>query len=283
MVQRRLNFYFMKSLNELKSPLIIAFFVAIGLEVVAATVIFYYNPSNISEIITLLFAAILATATVFYAILTMRLVHETGQYVRLTGELLSETKKTREVLTDPKILVEVQPRFMQPPDSKRREEFLLELSKDPHVSLNHPRIEFNLIFRNIGPGPAYDITPKIINIKDIKVENPNVSPIILDYLKKLISALSEGLSGLRPFEWGIDYIAPNDKRSFFFWNVTIESDYLYLAEYFADYAMRIEVEYYKHPKEKRKDSEKPFTNTYLIDFSYLVELIPSIVRAGEQQ
>jgi hypothetical protein len=275
----------MEGLNELKSPLIIAFFVIFVLETVAAIVISaimisYYSPINISEIITLYFTAILATATVFYAILTTRLVSETSQYVRLTGQLVSETKKTREVLTNPKILAEVQPRFMWPSDPKQEEEFLLESSKNPDIDLKKPRIEFELIFRNIGPGPAYDITPKIIHTKSIDFNKPNVNPEILDYLKKLIDELSEGLSKLKPFERGIDYIAPNDKRLFFFWSVTIISDYVTLAEYLANYAVKIKIDYHKYPKEMREGFEKPFTDTYLIDFSYLVELIPSIVRAS---
>lgn len=169
----------MEGLNELKSPLIIAFFVIFVLETVAtimisAIMISYYTPINISEIITLYFTAILATATVFYAILTTRLVSETSQYVRLTGQLVSETKKTREVLTNPKILAEVHPRFMWPSDPKQEEEFLLESSKNPDIDLKKPRIEFELIFRNIGPGPAYDITPKIIDTKNIDFNKPNI-------------------------------------------------------------------------------------------------------------
>jgi hypothetical protein len=62
--------------------------------------------------------------------------------------------------------------------------------------------------------------------------------------------------------------------------VTIISDYVTLAEYLANYAVKIKIDYHKYPKEMREGFEKPFTDTYLIDFSYLVELIPSIVRAG---
>jgi len=258
----------MKGLNELNAPLIIVLFIIVGLGIVATCAI-YFNPTRTSEIITLCFTAIIAIATLFYAILTTLLV--------------SETKKTHEVLTNPKILVEVQPRFMLPPDPRREEEYVLELSRDPNIDLKKSRIEFELIFRNIGLGPAYDIKPKIIEIKDIKIDKPNENPIILDYLKKLINVLSERLPRLRPFERDILYIAPNDKRSFFLGNVTVIPDYVTLAEYLDNYAVKIEVDYHKYPEDKRKVSEKPFTDTYLIDFSYLTELISNIVRADNQQ
>ncbi|MGB8310647.1 MAG: hypothetical protein WCE81_02140 [Halobacteriota archaeon] len=266
----------MKDLNELKSPLIIALFIVVGLGIVAAIVI-HYN----SETITSYSTVILAMATVLYAILTIGLVSETGQYVRLTDQLVSETKKTREVLTNPKILVEAQPRFIWPSDSIREEERQIERRKNPDIDVEKSRVEFELIFRNIGPGPAYDITPKIIDIKKIDFDNPNVSPVSLDYLKKLINELSKRLSGLRPFERGIDYIAPNDKRLFFLWSVNIIFDYITLAEYLANYTVKIKIDYHKYPKEMREGFEKPqFTDTYLIDFSYPVESIPSIMRAA---
>jgi hypothetical protein len=75
-----------------------------------------------SGLMTLLFSGVVAVSTFFYAILTWKLV--------------SETRKTREAQTEPKIEVRIWP----------REEYI-----------NF----FDLIIENIGSGPAYDIHFKL--------------------------------------------------------------------------------------------------------------------------
>lgn len=281
----------MRGLNALKSP-IAALFIVFIVETVAAVAFYHYNQTNISEIITSYFTVILATSTVFYVILTMRLVSETRQYVRLTDQLVSETRKTREVLTDPKISVEAKPKFKQPSNYNRQAVISLESSKYLHIQhvdlIKEPRIEFELIFRNIGSGAAYDITPKIldINIKNIDVDKPNQSSKSKlkssDDLEDLISELFAKLSEVRAFESGIDYIAPNDKKLFFFWTVNV-TPYNMLAEHLVNYTVKIKIDYHKYPEEMREGVKKPFTDTYSIYFSDLVESIFRTITVGDQQ
>jgi hypothetical protein len=75
-----------------------------------------------SGALTIIFSALVAIATVVYAILTWRLV--------------SETRKLREAQTEPKVFISIQP----------REEW---------ISL------IDLVIQNIGFGPAYDINFEI--------------------------------------------------------------------------------------------------------------------------
>lgn len=257
-------------------------------------------PNYLNETITLVFSAVLAVATVVYVILTNRLVSETREtgkatadYVKhtkdlvyQTKDLVTETRKTREVQTDPKILVEVQPKYVRPPEGQ--DETILELFKNPEMNLDEPRLEFDLVVRNIGPGPAYDITPEILGEECVEFDKPDEDPIThkyenpanLKHIKKRRDSLSKGLSELRAFKDGISYIGPNDERSFYFWDVGIK-EYPSIKDFVADYTVKIEVRYNKYPKEKRDGSEIPFHDTYLIDFSYLVERrIPYLVRRG---
>lgn len=127
-----------------RNGLLVSLAFAIGLAILAIA----RFPNNTGEIVTLFFSAIVAIAAVFYTI--------------LTSALVSETRKTREVQTSPKILAEVRPRYVPAP--KDKDEMLIDLMhKIPEMNLKENRLEFDLVVRNVGPGPAYDITPKIID------------------------------------------------------------------------------------------------------------------------
>jgi hypothetical protein len=227
---------------------------AIGLAILAIA----RFPNNTGEIVTLFFSAIVAIAAVFYTI--------------LTSALVSETRKTREVQTSPKILVEVRPRYVPAP--KDKDEMLIDLMhKIPEMNLKENRLEFDLVVRNVGPGPAYDITPEIIDeAGGMQFDKPG------GYENKLMQSLSAGLRELKAFKSGrINYIGPNDERSFFFWNVSVWH-YLSIMHLVADKTVKIQVKYYKYPKEMREGSEKPCNDTYSIDFPYVVELIRPLIR-----
>lgn len=240
--------------------LIIIVFIAIFL---GASFAYYNYPYLVSEIINISLSAVLTTATV--------------GYVFLTSELVSETKKAQEALTDPRILVEVEPRYRPPPDPKRLDEFMAQLAKNPNTDLKNPRIEFCLVFRNIGSGPAYNVTPTITEQKDAEVSYP--SPPIAESLRKKIQSLSN-FSELSPFKSTIRYIAPNSERSFFLGDIPSDLEFQTLAPYLREQVMRIKVEYCKYPEDTRKADQKQFSVTYPIDYPYVVEWIQNILSAG---
>jgi hypothetical protein len=233
--------------------------VSLAIAIVLAILTIARFPNNINEIITLFFSAIVAIAAVFYTV--------------LTSALVSETRKTREVQTDPKILVEVRPRYVPAP--KDKDEWLIDLMhKIPEMNLKENRLEFDLVARNIGYGPAYDIILNIIeNVGGMELGKPS------GYENKLMQSLSTGLYELIDSKsGGIDYIGPNHERSFFFWNVIVWH-YLTVMHLVVDKTVKIEVKYYKYPKEMRTGSENPFKDTYSIDFPYVAELIRSLIRS----
>ena len=111
--------------------------VSLAIAIVVAIFAIALFPNNTGEIITLFFSAIVAIAAVFYTI--------------LTSALVSETRKTREVQTNPKILVEVRPRYVPAP--KDHDETFIDLMHEiPVTNLKQNRLEFYLVVRNIGPG-----------------------------------------------------------------------------------------------------------------------------------
>jgi hypothetical protein len=168
--------------------------------------------------------------------------------------------------------VEVRPRYVPAP--KDKDEMLIDLMhKIPEMNLKENRLEFDLVVRNIGLGPAYDITPEIISeAGGMKLDQPG------GYENKLMQSLSTGLHQLKSLESGrINYIGPNDERSFFFWSVTAWH-YFNIMRLVADKTVKIEVKYYKYPEERRESSEKPCKDTYSIDFPYVVELIRPLMR-----
>ena len=63
------------------------------------------------------------------------------------------------------------------------------------------------------------------------------------YENKLMQSSSTGLHKLKTFKNGrINYIGPNDERSFFFWDVSI-SYYLSIMRLVADKTVKIQVKY----------------------------------------
>jgi len=149
---------------------------------------------------TVLFSAIVALATVVYAILTWRLV--------------TETKEMREVQTEPKIAVIFQP----------REEWINLI---------------DLVIKNIGLGPAYDIQFEI---------NPN-----FEYRQ------GQFLSKLNFVKNGIKYLAPNQKMQFF------------LTSLVQDFEKKTKTPFDVKVTYKNKIGES-YTETFTIDFSELIGL-----------
>ena len=97
------------------------------------------------EAITLIFSFVVTTSTVFYAILTWRLI--------------SETIKMRKAQTEPRISIYVQP---------------------CQVSMSF----FDIVIKNIGLGPAYDVRFEILEEFDVK-EGRKLSEI--DFIKEGIN------------------------------------------------------------------------------------------------
>ena len=149
---------------------------------------------------TILFSAIVALATVVYAILTWRLV--------------TETKEMRKVQTEPKISVIFQP----------REEWINLI---------------DLVIKNIGLGPAYDIKFEI---------KPD-----FEYRQ------GHFLSKLNFVKNGIKYLAPNQKMQFFLTSL------VHNFEKKTKTPFDIKVTY------NNKIGE-PYTEIFTIDFSELVGL-----------
>ncbi|HKL43368.1 MAG TPA: hypothetical protein VJ962_12375 [Clostridia bacterium] len=112
-----------------------------------------------SGVISLIFSGVVAASTVVYSILTSKLV--------------SETIKMRKVETEPELSVIIQP----------REEFISFI---------------DLIIKNIGNGPAYDIS--------------------FDISKEFITPADKKLSKL-PIMKDINYMAPSQKIQFFLANM----------------------------------------------------------------
>lgn len=164
-----------------------------------SAVIFLDFLNKNSGAFTILFSFIVASATVVYAILTCKLV--------------TETKKMREVQTEPKFSVIFQP----------REEWINFI---------------DLVIKNIGLGPAYNIKFKI---------NPDFEYRKGHFLSKL------------NFMKGIKYLAPNQKMQFFLTS---------LVENFEDKIktpFKIKVTY-------NNKTGKTYTETFTIDFFELVGL-----------
>lgn len=107
-------------------------------------------------VLSLLFGAVVAIATVFYA--------------RLTRALVAETKRMREAQTEPQLLVQV------------------EISS---VWVNF----VNICVRNIGAGPAYDVT------------------LTLD--RDIVPEQGPELSSWGPFKHGISFLAPGQVHTRF--------------------------------------------------------------------
>jgi len=116
---------------------------------------FEWLTSN-QETATLIFAGIVALSTVVYAI--------------LTGILVLETRRLREVQTEPKIAVFIKP----------REEFLNAI---------------NLYVKNIGLGPAYNVSFEIVS----------------DNLSEGERLLIDDFSKAKFFSTGLKYLGPNQQ------------------------------------------------------------------------
>lgn len=130
-------------------------------------IIDFLNQNN--GAITVIFSTVVAIATVVYAILTWKLV--------------SETRKMREVQTEPKISATIQ-------------------ADERYINW------INLIIQNIGLGPAYNIkfelNPDFVDENIPDVEN-------LDEFFKL--------SEVGFIKNGLPYFAPNQKIQFFLTNI----------------------------------------------------------------
>ncbi|RLJ09256.1 MAG: hypothetical protein DRP13_00590 [Candidatus Aenigmatarchaeota archaeon] len=149
---------------------------------------------------TVLFSGIVALATVVYAILTWKLV--------------SETKELREAQTEPRISVIYQP----------REEWINFI---------------DLVIKNIGLGPAYDIKFEI---------TPD-----FEYRK------GHFLSELNFMKKGIKYLAPNQRIQFF------------LTSMVEDFENKIKKPFTIKVIYKNKFGKK-YSESFVIDFSELVGL-----------
>jgi hypothetical protein len=230
--------------DELKSPLVIVLLFIFAVAIGVAIYIFFLYQNYFGETITLIFSGIVATATVFYVILTRQLVfetkktrQETAEYVKLTDQLVDETRKMREIQTDPKIFVEVTPRGIM---------------LDTVLTT-----DLDLVVRNIGFGPAYDITFKKLE------ESSNLGVNSTDNKSGATYSLRSSLSAV--LEKQINYLAPSSEVSWLFWPVI--SNY---ENEMTGYVVKISVEYYKYPKDIRENASKPFSETYTVDFTHVM-------------
>ncbi|MGZ4848927.1 MAG: hypothetical protein ACXV3D_04535 [Halobacteriota archaeon] len=193
----------------------------VGIVVVALT-IYSQFPDRTSEIITGSLSAILTVSTVFY--------------VFLTSELVSETRRIYELQTDPKVSVEVRPRnVMLGPTTTQ---------------------ELQLVIRNIGLGPAHDITLRKMSETRAETLASENGP----------NSLSVSLSKIS--EESIAFLAPDSEIRLLLWFVIHNYE-----DVLNGYSVMLGVEYYKYPERMRKPDSQPFNETYTIDFTQVMELM----------
>jgi hypothetical protein len=234
---------------------------------VVASVFSIVYPNYVSQIFTLAFSGVIAIATL--------------SYVFLTGRLVSETEKTREIQTDPWIVVEVRPRYEAPieKDVKRIAQVAALLAKNGTIDATKPRIELYLVFRNTGLGPAFRITPRIAAQEEVEIaelEEPN--PINRNYLIRQMNVLSERLSNAISSADSIDYIAPNEEESFYFWNKAIGYELEVISHYLRRWVVKIKLEYYKSDPEEDQKAKKRANSVY-IKFFRVVDEIQNMISA----
>ena len=194
-----------------------------------------------------LFSAIIAAATVSYAILTTQLV--------------AETRKTREIQTAPKIYVGIRPTLTR----VSRELDIASVAKAPFA------YNINLFIENVGRGPAYDIRLSVpeefrsdfykSSLSKLSIFNKSIGYLApnqeISFFLTLLP-LERYLSSPEIFE---GMISPEELDA-----------YRKLSSVLTTEPVKIQVDYYRSPSSS--DLREKTTETFPIDFSYLAELQP---------